>query len=74
MNTLQKGVHSTRVGFDKLPTPVKIILYGGIASIVALATQDLERFDGAWTGYVAIALGIAANIVAWLILSLKEDK
>lgn len=68
-NTLQ----TTRTGFGKLPTPVRIIIYSGVALIVATLVNDLEALSGWWVKYLSIGLGIIANLLTWLLLSLKDE-
>lgn len=65
-------LNKTRVWFDSVPTPVKIIFYSGISLLVAKATYDIEALDGWYAEYVAITLGIITNLLAWKLLSLKE--
>ena len=66
-------LENTRQGFDKIPTPAKIIIYSGIAVVVTTLTSDLEGISGWWVKYLSIGLGIIANLIAWLLLSLKND-
>lgn len=74
MNKLQQGVYATRAAFDKFPTPVKIIVYSGIATIITMAITDMESLNQWWVKYAAIVLGILANIVAWKLLQLNNEK
>lgn len=68
-----KLLETTRQGFNKIPTPVKIIFYSGIAVIVTTLTADVEALTGWYAKYLSIGLGIIANLVAWLLLSLKGE-
>jgi hypothetical protein len=68
-----KLLESTRQGFDKIPTPAKIIVYSGIALIVATLVQDIEAIEGIWVKYLSIVLGIITNLLTWLLLSLKDE-
>ncbi len=68
-----KLLESTRQGFDKIPTPAKIIVYSGIALIVATLVQDIEAIEGVWVKYLSIVLGIITNLLTWLLLSLKDE-
>ena len=70
---LTKTLQTTRQGFDKIPTPAKIIIYSGIAVVVTTLTADLEVLTGWWVKYLSIGLGIIANLIAWLLLSLKGE-
>lgn len=67
-------LNKVRVGFDKVPTPVKIIFYSGLSLLVAKATYDIGTLDGWYVEYLAIVAGVITNLVAWKLLSLKEDK
>lgn len=69
-----KTLQTTRVGFGKLPTPVRIIVYSGLALIVATLVNDLEALSGWWVKYLSIGLGIVTNLLTWVLLSLKENK
>lgn len=67
-----KALQATRQWFDGIPTPVKIIVYSGLSLLVAKATLDLEALNGWYAPYLAIIAGVATNLIAWKILSLKE--
>lgn len=67
-------VNRTRVWFDSIPTPVKIIFYSGLSLLVAKATYDLESLDGWYVEYLAIGVGVITNLVAWKVLQLKGEK
>lgn len=68
-----KLLESTRQGFDKIPTPAKIIVYSGIALVVATLVNDLEALSGWWVKYLSILLGIITNLLTWVLLSLKDE-
>lgn len=68
-----KILESTRQGFDKIPTPAKIIVYSGLALIVATLVQDIEAIEGVWVKYLSILLGIITNLLTWVLLSLKDE-
>ncbi|HRN86089.1 MAG TPA: hypothetical protein PKU78_06560 [Candidatus Dojkabacteria bacterium] len=65
-------LYTTRSKFDSLPTPVKIILYAGIATMIAMVSDDAIAAGGAIGRYIPVALGILGNILAWKLLELKK--
>jgi hypothetical protein len=66
-------IRAVRVSFDKLPTPVKIIVYGGVTSIFVLLINDIDALGAWWGNYATIILGVLVNILSWLVLNLREE-
>ena len=67
------SIRSVREGFDKFPTPVKIIFYSGLSMIVAKLIGDIKSLDTMLGDYLVIVLGVVTNLIAWLVLELRED-
>lgn len=67
-----KLLYTTRSRFDSLRTPVKIIVYAGVATIIAMVSDDAIAVGGVVGRYIPVVLGILGNILAWKLLELKK--
>jgi len=60
MKTFVETISKLVVGFDSLPTGIKVIFFSGLATTITYLTTQAPE-----TGVIAIILGMVANVVAY---------
>lgn len=62
-----------RASFNKIPTPIQVIIYVGVSSILStliVNIQNIQLID--WRAILVIVLTVGVNIIAYLILRTKN--
>ena len=62
-----------RASFNKIPTPIQVIIYVGVSSILStliVHIQNIQLID--WRAILVIVLTVGVNIIAYLILRTKN--
>ena len=62
-----------RANFNKIPTPIQVIIYVGVSSILStliVNIQNIQLID--WRAILVIILTVGVNIIAYLILRTKN--
>lgn len=60
--------------FDALPKGAKVIIFSGVATITTLVVSDLEAFADTTNEYLAAVIGIAANLLTWVVATYLVDR
>lgn len=69
LDRVKKAYKFIADSFDKLPTPVKVIMYFGTSAYLVQIQDDITGIE-LTNEYASITLGIVINIIEWLLLNL----
>lgn len=69
------AVEKAKVRFNALPTQVKVLFYGGLNALFTMLAMDVDALkDFWWAKYLAVVVGVAVNLSAWVLLQEKQSE
>lgn len=72
---MKKFFSDLKTWFNSLPDKIQIIVYSGLSIFLAKLLSDLESGKPLnWREYIIIPLGVAINLVAYIIANKKVQE